>query len=98
MIQTRFLPTAEAELLHEVAYYSEARAGAGIKFQAAFATVVEQATRNPDGGTPGPKGTRSRIVKGFPFRVVYRASEVELLVIAVVHHRRKPGYWANRIP
>lgn len=32
----RFLPEAEAELLHEVSYYSEARPGAGVRFQAAI--------------------------------------------------------------
>jgi len=37
------------------------------------------------------------LVKGFPFSVVYRASEIELLVVAVAPHRRRPGYWLQRV-
>lgn len=97
MIQSRFLPTAEAELLTEVAYYSNVRAGLGIKFELAVESAVKNAVANPSGGAPSPKGTRSRLVKGFPFSVVYRASDTEILVVAVMHHRREPGYWAARI-
>ena len=97
MISVRFLPQAEAELLHEVEYYSKARAGTGIRFQAAVEASLERAARHPLGGAPSPKGTRSVLVKGFPFSVVYRANESELLVVAVAPHRRRPGYWQRRI-
>lgn len=97
MIKPRFLPAAEAELLKEVAYYSSARDGLGIKFELAVENAVKMALANPDGGRPSSKGTRSWLVKGFPFTVLYRATSAEFLVVAVVHHRRKPGYWADRI-
>ncbi len=97
MIPVRFLPAAEAELLHEVEYYSNARAGTGIRFQAAVEASVERAARHPLGGAPSPKGTRSVLVKGFPFSIVYRVSDVELLVVAVAPHRQRPGYWLPRI-
>lgn len=97
MIPVRFLPPAEAELLHEVEYYSSARAGTGVRFQAAVEAALERAARHPLGGAPSPKSTRSVLVKGFPFSVVYRANELELLVVAVAPHRRRPGYWVARI-
>lgn len=97
MIPARFLPAAEAELLHEVAYYSNARTGTGIRFQAAAEAAVERAARHPLGGAPSANGTRSVLIKGFPFSLVYRASDVELLVVAVAPHRRLPGYWLQRI-
>ncbi|WP_396267770.1 type II toxin-antitoxin system RelE/ParE family toxin [Ideonella sp.] len=97
MIPIRVLPQAEAELLHEVEYYSSARAGTGIRFQAAIEAAIERAARHPLGGAPSPRGTRSVLVKGFPFSVVYRADERELLVVAVAPHRRRPGYWLVRI-
>jgi toxin ParE1/3/4 len=97
VIPVRFLPAAEAELLHEVEYYSNARAGMGIRFQAAVEASVERAARHPLGGAPSPKGTRSVLVKGFPFSIVYRVSDVELLVVAVAPHRQRPGYWLPRI-
>jgi plasmid stabilization system protein ParE len=97
VISVRFLPPAEAELLHEIEYYSSARTGTGVRFQAAVEAALERAARHPLGGAPSPKGTRSVLVKGFPFSVVYRANELELLVVAVAPHRRRPGYWMARI-
>jgi plasmid stabilization system protein ParE len=93
----RFLPEAEAELLHEVEYYSSARTGSGIRFQAAVEAALERATRHPLGGAPSHHSTRSVLVKGFPFSVVYRLSVNEFLVVAIAPHRRRPGYWLARL-
>lgn len=73
MIKVRFLPAAELELLKEVTYYSNARAGTGVRFQAAVEAVVARAATHPLGGAPSFKETRSFLVKGFPFSVVYQA-------------------------
>jgi toxin ParE1/3/4 len=97
VIPVRFLPQAEAELLHEIEYYSNAKAGTGIRFQTAVEASLERVARHPMGGAPSPKGTRSVLVRGFPFSVVYRANEAELLVVAIAPHRRRPGYWLPRI-
>ncbi len=97
MIKPRFLPAAEAELLKEVSYYSNAREGLGVRFQAAVMVEVQKAAANPESGAPSHKGTRRRIVSGFPFSSVYRANDAELLVVAVAPHRRQPEYWSGRV-
>ncbi len=96
MIPVRFLPPAESELLHEIEYYSSARTGTGVRFQVAVEAAIERAARHPLGGAPLSNGTRSVLVKGFPFSVVYRANDQELLVVAIAPHRRRPGYWMAR--
>jgi plasmid stabilization system protein ParE len=97
VIKVRFLPAAEAELLKEVTYYSKARAGTGRRFQAAIEAAVSRAATHPLGGAPSFKETRSVLVKGFPFSVVYRPSESELLIVAIAPHRKRPQYWAARV-
>ena len=97
MIKVRFLPAAEIELLKEVTYYSKARTGTGVRFQAAIEAAVSRAATHPLGGALSFKETRSVLVKGFPFSVVYRPSEQELLVVAIAPHRKRPQYWASRI-
>jgi toxin ParE1/3/4 len=94
----RFLPAAEAELLAEVRYYSSARSGLGLKFVHAVENAIKMALANPEGGLSCRKGNRRWPVKGFPFNVIYRASDIEVLVVAIVHHRRRPGYWLDRTP
>ena len=97
MTSARFLPAAEAELLREVAYYSKARTGAGLRFQAAVEAAVARVVHHPLGGAPSFKETRSVLVKGFPFSIVYRASDQEVLVVAVAPHRKRPQYWSSRV-
>jgi toxin ParE1/3/4 len=95
--KTRFLPAAETEFLKEIEYYSNAREGLGHRFQICVMAALGKAAENPSGGAPSYKGTRSRLVKGFPFSVVYRASDEQLLVVAIAHHRRQPAYWLQRV-
>ena len=61
MTRVRFLPAAELELLREVAYYSKAHAGTGIRFQAAVEAAVMRVVHHPSGGAASFIG---------PFRVV----------------------------
>lgn len=97
MTKVRFLPAAELELLHETAHYSTARAGTGARLNEAVRQAVLRAVHMPQAGAPSFEGTRTMLVKGFPFSVVYRASENELLVVAVAPHRKRPYYWASRV-
>jgi hypothetical protein len=34
--------------------------------------------------------------KKFPFSVVYLVGENEIVIFAVAHFKRKPGYWKSR--
>lgn len=96
-MKLRFLPEAELELLREVAYYSKSRSGSGVRFQAAVEAAAKMALAHPLGGAPSYKVTRSFLIKGFPFSLVYRAADSEVLVVAVAPHRKRPHYWAARV-
>jgi toxin ParE1/3/4 len=94
--KVRFLPAAELELLRETAYYAKARPGTGARFNEAVRQAVLRAVHLPQAGAPSFEETRTMLVKGFPFSVVYRASEQELLVVAIAPHRKRPHYWLSR--
>lgn len=97
MSAARFLPAAEAEFLKEIEYYSDVREGLGVRFQLAVMAAVGKAVAHPSGGAPARDETRRRLVKGFPFSVVYRTRDAELLIVAIAHHRRRPEYWIQRL-
>ncbi len=97
MSRVRFLPDAQAEHLHEVAYYSEVRPGYGIRFKAAVKTAAAHAVTAPLIVTPSAGGTRKVRIKAFPFGMVYRSSEAELLIVAIAADRRRPNYWLRRL-
>ena len=97
MRKVRFLPAAEAELLHETKYYSKARKGYGVRFNAAVKAATASAVRFPEGGAPAPEDTRKYRVQGFPFNVVYRATNSEILVVAIAPDSKRPEYWLARV-
>ena len=93
----RFLEPAEAEFLEGIAYYAAVQSELGVRFQAAVSVAVTQAVEHPEHGAPRSKNTRRRLVKGFPFGVIYRANETEVVIVAVAHQRKPSDYWAQRI-
>ncbi|MDT8428131.1 MAG: type II toxin-antitoxin system RelE/ParE family toxin [Pseudomonadales bacterium] len=96
-MRAKFVAPARCEFLKEVVYYNEQEPGLGN----AFAQEVEEATVRalafPEAGSPATKNTKLVFVNTFPFTVVYRPDRKGIIVFAVAHHRRAPGYWAQRV-
>jgi plasmid stabilization system protein ParE len=47
---------------------------------------------------PAELGVRHRLVADFPFQVLFRVLDGDLVeVVAVKHTRRHPRYWASRL-
>ena len=97
MKSVRFLPAARRELLAEARYYSELGTGLGVKFVRAVEQALAIAEQFPLAGTPGFGATRKVTVKDFPFSVVYLHEIGGIVVVAVAHHARRPGYWIGRL-
>lgn len=93
----RFLPLAEAGLFEGLSYYSAIRSELGRRFEQAVAQAVRDLVVHPERGAPRSKCTRRWPIKSFPFGIIYRISESEVLIVAVAHQRKKPAYWSGRI-
>jgi toxin ParE1/3/4 len=95
--QIRFHPQADAEVEAETQYY---RREAGPEVSSRFVKAVEQAVRLalefPNSGSEGLANTRRLQLKGFPHSLVYRSVDEGIVVFAVAHPSRVPGYWQAR--
>jgi len=40
--------------------------------------------------------SRRILLSRFPFSIIYRVTGHIVEIVAVMHHRRDPGYWVNR--
>ncbi len=40
--------------------------------------------------------THRYILRRFPFDVIYREAGAAIEIVAVAHHKRRPGYWHER--
>ena len=92
-----FHPNARDELREAVRYYEQARRGLGVEFAAEVQATIEQVTAQPLTGFPSEAGTRRRLLPRFPYSVIYLPEADRLRIVALMHHRRKPGYWLSRV-
>jgi len=95
--RARFVAAARREFLFEVDYYSREGSGLGARFTAAVEEATARAVAFPLAGSPFAKGTRRVFLKDFPFSVVYRPTTDGIIVFALAHQSRSPGYWHSRI-
>ncbi|MGE3842912.1 MAG: type II toxin-antitoxin system RelE/ParE family toxin [Vicinamibacterales bacterium] len=42
-------------------------------------------------------GTRRYLLRRFPYSVVYKVERTRIVIIAVAHGHRRPGYWQGRL-
>lgn len=101
MRTVRILDAAAEEAMEAAAWYERQRPGLGKEFsqalEAALDLVEEQLiTLSPCFGKAGAAGAKRVILKRFPYDIVMVEHGAELIVIAVAHHSRRPGYWRER--
>ena len=88
---------ASQELTEAVLYHDQERAGYGDRFLAAFATGRDFLLQYPNSGHANRFGARSWEITGFRYDIVYVIRGDLIYIIAVAHHRRRPGYWRSRV-
>lgn len=97
MKRAEFVAAARREFLAEVAYYDKEEPGLGARFAAAVEEATARAVAFPLAGSPYRMGTRRVLVKDFPFMLVYRVTDDSIIVFALAHQSRFPGYWQSRV-
>lgn len=94
---TRFFLSEAARELEEAAVFYESRVkGLGWSFTTAVDETLALIERFPDAGAVLASDVRRITLDRFPYSIVYRRDNDFIIVIAVAHHRRRPGYWRGR--
>ncbi len=91
-------PDAEIELDRVKADYQSIRPALAIDFVDQFEKTINRIRRNPLLYPVTQKRVRLAPMKRFPYAVVYVELTSMIYVLALSHHRRKPGYWIKRLP
>ena len=93
----RLLAEAEAELDEAVAHYEALSAGLGAEFAADIRAGLALIEEYPDGWQLLGRRVRRYRLRRFPFGLVYAPLHPEIVVVAVMHLHRRPGYWKERL-
>jgi toxin ParE2 len=96
-MRIRFLEIARIELDEGIQYYNQEARGLGETFLTEVLKAVNRIGKFPEAWHPYSKRTRRCQIRRFPYAVVYQIREDEILVVAVAHLHRTPGYWKDRI-
>jgi hypothetical protein len=100
--RVRILEEAATEAIEAAAWYEHERPGLGVEFEQAVDAALDLLEEDivpllvyP--GAPGRRGAKRIMLRRFPYDIVVRETSQELIVIAVAHQRRRPGYWSSRL-
>lgn len=102
MPNVKISPQAAEELEEAAAWYEHEQAGLGVRFLDAFEHAL-QLLGEPNApllnmeGEAGKRGVRKLILHKFPFSLIVSEMHDSLVIVALAHHSRKPGYWKERI-
>ena len=93
----RLHPEAQNEYLSSLAWYKERSLDAAFDFEYEFQRTVSAIAESPERWPVYLASCRRYVLHKFPFSIVYRVLDDEVLVLAVAHGHRRPGYWRKRL-
>jgi plasmid stabilization system protein ParE len=92
-----FLPEAREEFSAAALYYESKETGLGARFRDEVAHVVARVVADPYLWRERPGGFRRVNCPVFPYYLAYFIRGETILVAAVAHGHRRPGYWRDRL-
>jgi len=97
----RIHAAAAEEAAAAAAWYEKERPGLGSEFNQAIDAAFDWLEEDiiPLASMPGAvaaKGIKRLLLRRFPYAVVVQERGTEILVLAIAHHARRPGYWRGR--
>jgi len=96
-MRVRYLAVAQAEIADAAEYYAAVSPELGTAFKKELRQLMRLVATMPTAWPPSGEGTRKCLMSRFPYLVIYAPLADELLVLAVGHQHRQPGYWRERL-
>ena len=88
---------AREEFLAAIDYYNDAEHGLGMAFYTEVESAIALIESYPDLWTEIGGGIRRCLVRRFPFAILYSREAGHVFVYAIMHTKREPNYWRNRL-
>lgn len=98
MIRYRYHPEASVEYQAAIAWYRERSQSAATRLVEAVNAGVLSIRQRPFAWPMWSGGpVRRRVLRKVPYSLFFAAEAGEVVILAVAHHSRRPGYWIDRM-
>ena len=97
MIGHRFLTPADEELSEAAKFYEAYSIGLGTDYLNEVQHAIDLVCEFPELGQAVDQGLRRVVLHRFPFSLIYSVETDAIVIVALAHQRRRPGYWKSRI-
>ena len=92
----RILAPAREELREAIDYLNEQRDGLGQEFLTEVRAAIARIQQHPNAWAPLSENARRCRTRRFKYGLIYQASSDEIVIVAVAHLHKRPGYWHER--
>lgn len=87
---------ADRELNEAAQYYELESSGLGFSFLKEVERCLQLIADHPDAGTILGGSVRRRLLRRFPYALLYKVKPTGIRVLAVMNLKRRPAYWVGR--
>ena len=92
-----FHPEAVWEFQEAVQFFQQRGRKLGQRFAWEIRSTIAKIIPNPDRWCVVEQDVRRCLVRVFPYAVLYVIEADYILIVAIAHGKRRPGYWRNRL-
>ena len=97
-MKNRFLSPAALEIEEAVLYYESKELGLGNELLIEYEKSLSHICLYPNAWSViGKNEIRRCLLERFPYCIIYKVINNEIVICAFMHLHRKPGYWKDRI-
>ena len=96
MMKALFHEMAEMELNEAALYYESKVQGLGGAFLREINRSLKQIVNNPEAGPVILKVVRRKLVRRFPYSIMYSVGASTVRILAIASQNRRPFYWRQR--
>lgn len=87
---------AESELNDAATFFEHETKGLGFRFLAAVEASIAQIQQHPEASPIIDQDVRRKVLRRFPYSIMYSVKPDRIRILAVASHRRRPFYWHGR--
>jgi toxin ParE1/3/4 len=96
-VKHRILAEADAEFAEAVRYYAEIDPELSVRFYREIERLIRDVCTSPERFFMFKPPVRRHLSAEFPYAVVYVEKPDGVWIVAVMHMKRRPGYWRDRV-